>query len=234
VAEFDDVLVRLTAAVTTREPELPLSVRLCDSYRELAGAEGAAITVRYDELARVTLCATDERSARLEDLQDVLGEGPGHSASASGQIEMCVVPATGSSRWSIFVEAAQDVVPNAVIHAVPMHPNGDVFGVITLYQSHPSEEPTTALRLDRTELQFLANVVGVALVGEGAMLDESTEGPWASRAKVHQATGMLVAQMKIGPVDALALLRAHAYAQQTTLSELASDIVERRVRFPIQ
>jgi hypothetical protein len=31
----------------------------------------------------------------------------------------------------------------------------------------------------------------------------------------------------------LALLRAHAYAQQTTLSELASDIVERRVRFPI-
>jgi hypothetical protein len=31
--------------------------------------------------------------------------------------------------------------------------------------------------LERTELQFLANVVGVALVGEGAALDDATEGP---------------------------------------------------------
>jgi hypothetical protein len=70
VAEFDDVLVRLTAAVTTREPELPLSVRLCDSYREPAGAEGAAITVRYDDPAghplrhRRALCAARGSAGR--------------------------------------------------------------------------------------------------------------------------------------------------------------------------
>jgi hypothetical protein len=231
VEQFGDLVVRLTAAIAARDAGAPLSDRLCDSYRELAGANGAAITVRYEEPERVTLCATDDRAAQLEDLQDVLGEGPGHSAAVSGQIELCLVPATASSRWSIFVDAAQDVVSSAAIHAIPMHPESAVFGVITLYQS---PQPDVALELGRNELQFLANVVGAALVSEGASLDDLNTGPWASRAKVHQATGMVVAQMKIGPDDALALLRAHAYAQQMTLTDLASAIVERRVRFPVQ
>ena len=229
--QFGALVGRLTTAITARDPNEPLSGRLCDSYRELAGANGAAITVRYEELERVTLCATDEYAAQLEDLQDVLGEGPGHSAATSGQIEMCVVPPTGSSRWSIFVEAAQDVVKTAAIHAIPMRPESDVFGVITLYQS---PRPDVALGLERNELQFLANVVGAALVSEGASLDELNSGPWSSRATVHQATGMVVAQMRLSPDDALALLRAHAYAQQMTLTDLASAIVERRVRFPVQ
>lgn len=231
MAQFDELLRRLTAAVTTRDQDVPLSGRLCDSYRELAGAKGAAITVRYEEPARVTLCATDDRAARLEDLQDVLGEGPGHSAATSGQIELCLVPANASSRWSIFADAAQDVVSSAAIHAIPMHPETDVFGVITLYQS---PQPGHALELERGELQFLANVVGAALINEGASLPDLDEGPWASRSQIHVATGMIVVQMRISPDDALALLRAHAYAHQTTLSDLAAAIVERRVRFPTQ
>lgn len=232
MAQLGDLLVRLTAAVAARGSDEPLSGRLCDSYRELAGAQSAAITVHYEEPARVTLCATDEFSAQLEDLQDVLGEGPGHSASTSGQIETCVVPAGASSRWSIFVDAAQDVVRSATIHAIPMHPDRDVFGVITLYQGPPQPQP--ALELHRHELQFLANVVGAALVTDGAAQDEVDTGPWASRAEVHQATGMVVAQLKISPDDALAMLRAHAFAHQTTLSDLAAAVVDRRVRFPIQ
>jgi hypothetical protein len=230
VAEHDDLLVRLTSVMASQDPLIPLSGRLCHSYRVLAGAHGAAITVHYESPSRVTLCATDEVAARLEDLQDVLGEGPGHSAATSGQIEMCLVPAPASSRWSIFADAAQDVVDSAVLHAVPMHPGADIFGVVTLYQS---PQLRSALDLDRGDLQFLANVVGVALVGEGADLDDLLGGPWANRSQVHLATGMVVAQLKVGPDDALALLRAHAYAHQTTLSDLAAAVVERRIRFPI-
>jgi hypothetical protein len=228
VAELDDLLERLTGAVTSKDPEAPLSGRLCESYRELAGADGAAITVDYERPSRVTLCTTDDVANRLEDLQDVLGEGPGHSASASGQIEICLVPAPTSSRWSVFVDAAQDLVRSAVIHAVPMHPDREVFGVITLYQCPQPDEP---LALERHELQFLANVVGAALVGDVPPPDVY-QGPWASRSRIHQATGMVVAQMKLSPDDALALLRAHAYGQQTTLDQIASAVVERRITFP--
>ena len=232
MAEFGDLLARLTTAVARAAPAAPLSSRLCEAYRELAGATGAAITVRYREPHRITLCATDEVSSRLEDLQDVIGEGPGHSAAETGQIETCLVPASGTSRWTMFVEAAQDVVDDVVIHAVPMQPSDHVFGVVTLYQS---PQPAPELGLPQTELQLLANALGAALIRDTTVLDDADDaelGPWGSRARVHQATGMIVASLHISPNDALALLRAHAYAHQTSLSDIATDVVERRLNFP--
>jgi hypothetical protein len=228
VAHFGELLRRLTVAVAAQDAAEPLSTRLCDGYRRLAGAHGAALTVDYSTPSRVTLCATNKIAGRLEDLQDVLGEGPGHSAARSGQIEVCAIPGSGTSRWSIFVEAAQDVVDEALIHAVPMHPHGSPFGVITLYEDGPGEYRAL---LDREELQFLADVVGAALVREADDVDITSSGPWASRAKIHQATGMVVAQLRISPEDALSVLRAHAYGQQATLSEIAAAVVDRRLNF---
>lgn len=225
--KLGDLVNRLTAAVATKDAAMPLSGRLCESYRDLAGADAAAITVHYAEPTRVTICATNPVASRLEDLQDIVGEGPGHSAAASGQMEICVVPSSGSSRWAMFVEAAQDLVTSAVIHAIPMHPEQEVFGVITLFQSSAPSEP---LALTRQEAQFLANVLGSALMQEGAST-HSLDGPWGSRAPIHQATGMVVAQMKVSPDDALALLRARAYAQRSTLADIAAAVVERRLNF---
>lgn len=225
MAQIGDLLHRMTVALTARDAVQPLSGRLCDVYRELAGAEGAALTVRYQSTNRVTLSTTNEVARRLEDLQDVMGEGPGHSASESGQIEICAVPGTASSRWSIFVEAAQDIVDKTTVHAVPMRPERDVFGVITLYHDHGNRK----LALERGQLQFLANVVGAVLIGDKEAAAAS--GPWLSRATIHQATGMVVAQLRVSPEDALAVLRAHAYGQQATLSEIASAVIERRVKF---
>ncbi|MFC6148944.1 MULTISPECIES: GAF and ANTAR domain-containing protein [Mumia] len=212
-----------------RDPDQPLSRRLCRSYRTLAGADGAAITVHYESANRVTLCATNEVADQLEDLQEVLGEGPGHTASTSGQIERCEVPGDAPSRWPLFVEAAREIVESALVVAVPMHSDTSVLGVITLYQSPQSRTP---LSLARHDLQFLADVVGTALVNDqDAAAPDLAGGPWASRARIHQATGMVVAQMKVSPEDALAVLRAHAFGQQSTLSDIASAVVERRITF---
>lgn len=149
--ESPELLTRLTATVASGPADAPLSVRLCTAYQEVAGADAAAMTVNYATSNRVTLCATNEVARRLEDLQDVVGEGPGHSAAQSGQVEICMVPAGASPRWSMFVDAAEDVVPSTTIHAVPMHPDGRVLGVITLYESPQRPEP---LELQRPELQF--------------------------------------------------------------------------------
>ena len=50
------------------------------------------------------------------------------------------------------------------------------------------------------------------------------------RAEVHQATGMVAAQLGVSMTDALAALRAHAYAHSRRLSDLATDVLARRVR----
>jgi hypothetical protein len=235
VAESGDLLARFAGALARNaQAAASLGERLCIAYRDLSGATGAAVTAWYGEPHRVTLGVTDDTSARLEDLQDVVGEGPGHAAWASGEIEVGMVPGEPATRWSLFTEAAEDVVDSAVIRAVPMRPRATPFGVLTLYWvPRPAPEP----QLAPEQLQLLADAVGAALIRDTASANDAADvdvtGAWSSRAQIHQATGMVVAQLQISPEDALALLRAHAYAQQSSLPSVAVSVVERRLNFSV-
>jgi AmiR/NasT family two-component response regulator len=51
------------------------------------------------------------------------------------------------------------------------------------------------------------------------------------RAEIHQATGMVLAQLGVSAQDALARMRAYAFAEQRLLSDVARDVVSRRLRF---
>ena len=51
------------------------------------------------------------------------------------------------------------------------------------------------------------------------------------RAGVHQATGMISVQLNVSLAEALVRLRAHAYAQERPIAEVAADVVTRRLRF---
>ena len=70
------LLSRLALAVASEPESSPLTLRVCRATRDLLGAEGASITLENSTPNRVTLCATDEPAGLLENLQDVLGEGP--------------------------------------------------------------------------------------------------------------------------------------------------------------
>jgi hypothetical protein len=50
-----------------------------------------------------------------------------------------------------------------------------------------------------------------------------------SRVEVSQATGALVAQLGVEPAEALVRLRAHAYATGRSSTDVARDILERRL-----
>jgi AmiR/NasT family two-component response regulator len=50
-------------------------------------------------------------------------------------------------------------------------------------------------------------------------------------AEVHQATGMVSAQLEVSLDEAFVRLRARAFAEDLTLRNLAREIVTRRVRF---
>jgi AmiR/NasT family two-component response regulator len=69
---------------------------------------------------------------------------------------------------------------------------------------------------------------------QAAVADPDSDA-WAnltllSRAEVSQATGMLVAQLDVTPAEALVRLRAHAYAVGRSATEVARDILDRRLR----
>lgn len=225
----DDLLIRLAQAIATTPSTHALSERLCLASRSLAGADAAALTVAYAETNRVTLFATDEMSARLEDLQEVMGEGPGFSAATAGSIQVCRLGTPSAQRWPMFSQAAIDVVGRATLHAVPMQPDQQLFGVMTLYQL---EHPDTELGMDDSTLLRLAAATGAALMRDPEAVDQDLrDGPWHSRAHIHQATGMVIAQLGLGRDDALAVLKAHAYAGETTITDIAHQVVSRTIRF---
>jgi hypothetical protein len=229
MAGHDDLLIRFAQAIATTPSTHALSERLCLASRDLAGADAAALTVAYAETNRVTLFATDEISARLEDLQEVMGEGPGYSAATHRGVEVCRLGTLAAERWPLFSAAALELVGAATLHAVPMLPNNLLFGVMTLYQL---EHPDMALAMDIPTLERLAAATGAALMRDPEAVDQDLmEGPWHSRAQIHQATGMVVAQLGLDSDDALAVLKAHAYAGETTLADIADRVVHRTVRF---
>ena len=53
----------------------------------------------------------------------------------------------------------------------------------------------------------------------------------SDRAEVHQATGMILAQLGIPAQDAFVRLRAYAFAHRRPLGDVARDVVARRLVF---
>lgn len=217
------VLVELAKVLANQDQARPLAHRLCTAGVSILGAAGGALTLQYGTDTRVTVCATDETAAQLEDLQDVLGEGPGPTAYGTGRQVEAVVPSADDARWPEFAAAAAGAFGSFRLCAIPVRPDSDVLGVLTCHQSAELNLPE-----DAGVRQFIADAIGVALLRDPEAYAGDTSGPWSTRAVIHQATGMVVAQLRVPPEDALALLRAHAFAHDVSLSEVA-DLVLRRI-----
>ena len=220
------LLSRLAQAVAREPAEHPLTWRVCHAAREVMGVDGASITMDNSAPSRVILCATDMRSDMLENLQDVLGEGPCRDAFDLGQPMQTGLDRHAASRWPQFVPAAEKIVgPEAVLWAFPMHSAGDVIGTMNLYRlsQGPLAESIDAV-------QFLADTLAATLLREPSALAEMADASaWSSRAVVHQATGMLVAQLGVSIDDALAVLRSYAFANSAHLAHVARAVVERKL-----
>ncbi|MDQ3155234.1 MAG: GAF and ANTAR domain-containing protein [Actinomycetota bacterium] len=223
------VLAKLATTLASLDPGRPLTWRICESARVILGCDGGAITFDYTSRSRVTVAATDDISERLEDLQDVLGEGPGADAFTTGTIVSTHLDDAAQDRWPGFTAAAEEAFGQLAIFAVPMRPNNSVLGVLTVYK-------TELVPLDATphSVQFLGDAVGATLLRDPQSqtdVDEAGGGSWSSRAPINQAVGMVVAQLAIAPDDALALLRAHTFAHNTDLLSIAADTIQRRIDF---
>jgi hypothetical protein len=223
--ERTTLLSRLARLIADSGSDQPLEGRLCRAYLAIMGGDGAAITLSYTDPSRVTLCSTDDVASRLEDLQDVLGEGPGPTAY---QTEAITTADLRQNRgpWPLFTDAARTISGPTILYAVPMRPGPNVIGVLTIHQNAATGSP------DHEQAQFLADAIGAALIKDPPPAEsELHSGPWSTRAEIHQATGMVLTQLRISPEDAIALMRAHAFTHNIKLGEVAHRITSRSLRF---
>lgn len=247
----------LIALARTDLDDEMLAQRICEAYVDGFDVDGAALSLLTALPTMTTLWATDDVALRLEELQFGLNEGACIEAATTGA--PVLVPdlrhGTETARWPIFAEAVAEQTPVVALFALPLQWGAVTIGVLNLYRRSAgvldprawrdalgAADAASLLLLGRRTRPPRAPVTVPGSRGAGAAgaadrdgAEEDGDGWWqeamVSHPEVHQATGMVVAQLGIGPEDALARLRAHAFATQRLLSDVARDVVARRLRF---
>jgi hypothetical protein len=226
VATAAALLEQLARRVARTSPQAPLSSRLLSAYVVMTGVDGGALSVGSTQAVRSSLAATDPIAERLEDLQELLREGPALEAVRTG-VPVGLDGDGAPGRWPLLERSMHEGGTHTRIWlaAVPMRPASEVIGAITLYRldSH-------GLALDRPDTTFLADAVGAAILGGLDRPDEAATS-WGVRDRIDQATGMVMAQLHLQPRDARALLGAHAYASGTSLVAAADAVLARTLDF---
>jgi ANTAR domain len=215
-----------------REGDAQVSLAaLCRAAAARLAVDGASVAAVGGPAVREPLSATDELSARLDELLLTTGEGPGAGDFMFGSPMLIpdLTPVTG--RWPGFAPAAVAAGARALF-AFPLQNGAIRAGVLLLYRAQPGpltpQQLADALIFADIALQLvLDSYAGISGFAGYRPLDGLSDG----RAEVYQATGMISVQLGVSLEEAFVRLRAHAFAAGTPLDEVAGDVVKRLLRF---
>ncbi len=207
-------------------PEDQLERQLCGVCCELLSVSGAAITATADDLPPVLFCSSDPTSARVEDLQSTLGEGPTIDARRLGApVGEPDLTGPRQRRWVAFAEPAV-AAGAAAVFAFPLRVGAVQVGVLTLYQGRrgalSEEQYVGALLLAEVLTHTILAIQAQAPPG---VVAETLRALADRGAEVHQAAGMLAVRLGVGVAEALVRLRALAYVDGRSLADLAEAVV---------
>jgi hypothetical protein len=206
--------------------------RLCQVCAEVVGVTGAGIVLMSGDMPQGSVCATDEVGAALHRLQFELGEGPSFDAHQQGRpvLEPDLL-GTRSPRWFALTGPALEAGVRAVF-AFPLQVGAIRLGAMLLHRDAPGplddEQHADALVMAQVAAELVLLLQAEAPPGQlAAELEAGADFPYV----VHQASGMVAAQLDITVGQALIRLRAHAFGNGRRLGEVAGDVVARKLRF---
>ena len=223
---------RILAALGTSLEGDVTAVALCGVCRDVTGMSGAGIMLMSGELPMGSIGTIGAISDLIEDLQYTLGEGPCVDAYHLGRpvlepdLADPVVP-----RWLAFNGPALEAGVRAVF-GFPLEVGGVRLGALNLFADRPGglSDDQHADALVAADIAAEAVLIMQAKQSAGVLAPELEEGS-NFQYPVHQAAGMVSAQLDVSVAHALVRLRAHAFAGQRLLGHVAADVVARRLRF---
>jgi hypothetical protein len=205
--------------------------RLCEVSVGLFDVTGAGVAIVGDGQHLGALAASDALIASVDDLQFQLGEGPCLEADRTGGPVLAPDLGAALGRWPAFSVAAVAQGVSAVF-AFPLQIGSIRHGVLSLYRTIPgalsSRDEVDAITVARIATHVLLDLNAATVPGDlPSRLDEVGD----HRAHVHQATGMIAAQLETDVGNALSRLRAHAWAHSRSIDDVAAEVVGLRLRF---
>ena len=221
-------------AATAKVPELDDGpVRLCAACVLALPVQRAGIATHVPGIGLEVLAASDEVAERVEWAQVTVGEGPGLDAIAGGGPIFVPNTAHAQGRWPVFLSEIADSGIGAMF-ALPLQLGAIKVGVLDLYCDAPGRLGND----DFADAVAVSDLVTAILLttGRNGRMPESL-GPWwdqpMSTREVHQATGMIMAQLGVDARVAFARLQAFAFGSSRLLTEVAHEVVARLLRFDI-
>jgi GAF domain-containing protein len=219
-------LARVLASYSS-QPEGPLPQRLCRAAADLLATPGVGISLASDDSLQC-VAATDAAEPG-ERLQADLGEGPCYDANRAGH-PVLVADLAVDHTWLAFTPAALDAGIRSAF-SFPLRRGAARLGAFSLYRWDPGaiadEQHADALVFAGLAADLLVSLQSEMPARE---LHELLTGPDVSTWQVHQATGMVAVQLGVPVTDALARMRAHAYARGLALPDVAAAVVARTLR----
>ena len=210
--------------------------RLCEACVVLLDIDAAAISLVFDGANSGTLGSSGARARMYDELQFTLGEGPCLD-SVLRRIPILIVDLGDpeEARWPAYRPA---MLAHQIrgVYAIPVVVAGEFVGALDLFRARPGP----LLATDLAGAVAAAELAAIPLLDlfdgdlQAAVTDPNSNA-WAelnklTRAELSQAIGMLVAQLEVEPALALILLRAHAYASGRSVTGIARDILDRRLK----
>jgi hypothetical protein len=220
----------LDAALEALEKTAEDQTGFVEPFLAMFPVSGGAVSTVGALLGSETLSASDPLAARVDELQFDLGEGPCWDAmNLARPVLEPDIRDHPRTVWPAFSPAIRDHEVGSLF-AFPLRLGSLRIGAVDLYAADPMELSTTQSR----QAIVMADAVGRhvlrrALNVIGDDLDET--GNALSRRLVHQATGMVLAQLRIPADDARLIVQGHAFASERSMMDVARDVVEGRLSF---
>ncbi len=208
----------------------PLPLEAC--ARSL-GLDGLALLLAPGDTTPEVVQSFGEHTTALEDVQLTQGQGPSLDAARHGILlllpDLADPTAFAPTRWPGLPGEVGELGVGAVF-AFPLRIGVISLGALTGHRIQPGP-----LSHDQLAAAFnLADTLAQIIIGRAARIPEPSsrlpDEPGLEFAEVHQATGLLSAQLGITCAQALIQLRGYAYSHELPLLATARDVLAYRLR----
>jgi len=226
-----DAFVTLADTLVAGYDVLDLMQSLVDICHTLLDVDSAGILLANAEGGLEVVASTSEANTLVEVMQLDANAGPCLECFRTREIVSVPDIDVDSDRWSEFAAtaSAQDIHS---VYAIPLRLRETTIGTLNLMRAERGELNHHDVRA----AQALADVATIGILQERAIrgavtVRDQLQDALSSRIIIEQAKGVVAETANLSMDDAFSLIRQHARSNQTTLKEVARQLVAGDLRF---
>ncbi|MEU0162277.1 hypothetical protein ABZ154_26490 [Streptomyces sp. NPDC006261] len=211
-------------------PPRDMPRRLCRVLARGLPADGVTMSLLTDTPSRQMLCASNQMATDLEEAQFTVQEGPCITAAEIGDEVHLTDWKAGAREWPLFTAAFRERHPDVqAVHAFPLWFGDYILGSVDVATRTPGGLSRGAIEQAVDAVDAVADAL---LPAQQLLLEQDEHPPWepadvvrAHWSDTHRAIGVVAVKEEMNTDDALALMRARAFASGQTLAEITADIL---------